>query len=96
MQKTAHDTSVEHFARELRERRGYMQERAPIVSARERWIHLAVIGAIAAVMLLGKAASLVPLSADSRAGAVAAAEIARGVAAADPDIRTGSRVRPIP
>lgn len=91
MPKTAHDESLEHFAQELRERRGYLQERAPIVSVRERWIHVAVIGVIAAVMLLGKVVSHLPLSADSRAG-----EIAGGVVAAHPDIRTGSRDHPIP
>lgn len=66
------DPSVERYAQELRDRRGYMRERAPVVSVRERWFHVAVIGVIAAALLVAKVVSAVPLLAESRPGESAA------------------------
>lgn len=72
MPNESSDTSIEHYARELRDRRGYMQERAPVVSVRERWFHVAVIGIIAAALLVGKVVeAFLPQPGEKAAGVVA-------------------------
>lgn len=52
------DDPLAKFAKDLRDRRGYMQERAPEVSTRERIVHVAIVAAIAVAFLLAKIVSV--------------------------------------
>lgn len=68
MPNKSNEKSVEHYPQDLRDRRGYMKERAPMVSVGERWFHVAVIGAIAAALLVGKVVATFPPLANALPG----------------------------